>query len=133
MSWCSVSKKCTASCWKELSSNSGSSKEIEKVRSLPFVNFLTRAVVIVESKPPLRYAPTGTSERKRICVASTRRSRSCAAYTFSWEGSTSSDDFSNCVSQYFRTATSAASTVIEWPGGSSWMFLKRVVGGTVHQ
>ena len=51
----------TISCWYALSSNSSDSNVTEKVRSRSGLMRLTAAVMIEESSPPLRYAPTGTS------------------------------------------------------------------------
>ena len=95
IAWCSVPKASTTWRWYALSSNSGESKVIENVRNGALVHCCTRAAFTVESRPPLRYAPTGTSLRSRSRVASVSSSSSSSAQSCSGRHR-SSTSYRNC-------------------------------------
>src|SRR5438105_1350996 len=126
-----VCKNSLAWPWYVLSSNSTSSKLMENVLRRSPTKRWASAVMKVESMPPLRYAPTGTSDLNRIRVASISRSRSCAANLSESSSSPSSGSYSSC--QYSRTLMPFSSTTIECPGGSCQMPRKAVLGGSVTQ
>ena len=78
----SVSSASTSVRWYADSSSSGDSNSSEKVRSASLWR-LASAVVTEESKPPLKYAPTGTSARMRMRVASASSASTSSPFSFS--------------------------------------------------
>ena len=87
------------------------------------------AVVTVESRPPLRYAPTGTSERRRRRTASVNNCSNlspCSSLLCSSARAKFGD-------QYLCTVTRSSCKVNQQPGGSSDIPWKRVWEPRVHQ
>src|SRR5689334_22365957 len=71
----------------------------EKVRSRCPASLRTSAAMTVESSPPLRYAPTGTSDRSRSRVASVSSARKSSASPSACSSS-NSGSLSNSRPQY---------------------------------
>src|SRR5574337_87976 len=89
-------------------------------------------VMVVESNPPLKYAPTGTSARNLILTASFNNSLNSATVSDTLRVAVSFEK-EKSASQYFSILIPELFTCMKCPGGNWYIFSKGVFGAIVVQ
>src|ERR1700727_1690070 len=97
-SWCEHENVLATKRARGSSLYSSSPKPIEQVVTASVANSFINATTQLESTPPLRKAPSGTSLNRCDLTDCLRSARSCCSYS----SSLASDNCPSCKSQYLR-------------------------------